>query len=222
MTSKIKITIFPNKKNLFYWPAAKKIVSIIRESSKKFPDWILICNNDITFSDKFFFKYLKSINSKRYPIIGPDILNDVGNHLNPFMLKPLNIIQKIYWKFYFSSYIISKILLIIKKTMKSILIKNKKIKSQKKQIVYSVHGSGILFSSHFFNSGGWLDGNFDLYGEELSVSEIAKKVSTPITYFPDLKINHHEHSITKLINKKLLYEKSRQSYFYIEAKYFKK
>tara|TARA_Y100000739_G_C20535972_1_gene431270 strand:- start:86 stop:943 length:858 start_codon:yes stop_codon:yes gene_type:complete len=221
-TSRVKITIFPNKKNLFYWPAAKKIISLIRESSIKLPDWILICNNDITFSDKLFFKNLKSIDSKRYPIIGPDILNDLGDHLNPFMLKPLNTIQKTYWKLYFSSYLISKILLLIKILIDPILSMNKKIKSEKKQIVYSVHGSAILFSSHFFDSGGWLDGNFDLYGEELSVSEIAKKVSSPIAYFPNLKIKHHEHSITKSSNKKLLYEKARQSYFYLNAKYFKK
>ena len=51
--SKLNIDIFPNEKNLFYWPAAKKIITSLYDVNKTIPDWTLICNNDITFIDEF-------------------------------------------------------------------------------------------------------------------------------------------------------------------------
>jgi GT2 family glycosyltransferase len=113
-------------------------------------------------------------------------------------------------------------MLIINKCLKSsfsLLKVENKVKEQK---VYSVHASAILFSSSFFNSGGWFDDNFELYGEELSVSEIAKKISIPIHYVPKLKIMHHEHTSTKKTNKRLLFDKARKSYHYINSNYLKK
>ena len=221
--SELNIDIFTNKKNLFYWPAAKKMIESLNNLKKSIPDWILICNNDITFMDKDFFKKLEKINLTKYPIIGPKIVNNNGKNLNPFMIKPFNFISKLYWRLYFISYPISILMLKFKKYIKLIFLNSKtqNTKHHKKQ-VYSVHGAAILFSSHFFKSGGWLDDNFELYGEELTVAEIAKIISIPIYYMPELTIKHNEHTNTKKINKRLLFKKARYSYHYINSKYFKK
>ena len=109
--SKIDIDIFINEKNLYYWPAVKKVISDLRSSTSKFPDWILICNNDITINDRYFLKKLEKINPIKNPIIGPDITNTKGEHLNPFMDKPLSKLNYFYWWLYFISYPTSRILL---------------------------------------------------------------------------------------------------------------
>ena len=97
------------------------------------------------------------------------------------------------------------------------------VKNQKKQesinTVYAVHGAAILFSDYFFEKGGWLDSNFDLFGEEITVAKIAKKLDIPITYFSQLKIMHQEHSNTKKIDKKTLYLKGKQCFRYLESTY---
>ena len=216
--SALNIDIFSNKKNLYYWPAAKKIIS----TTKNLPDWILICNNDITFNDKNFFKKLEKINPKTNPIIGPDITNKNGDHLNPFMIKPSNLLKNIFWRLYFLSYRTAKIFIGINRIISRVKSILKKDEKQTIQEVYSIHGSAILLSSYFFKSGGWLDDNFDFYGEELTLSEIAKKLSLPITYYPELKIKHHEHENTKKIDNKILFYKARDSYNYVNSKYIKK
>ena len=119
---------------------------------------------------------------------------------------------------FFLSYPTSRLFLIIRKFIHILFPKSLSI-IKKPKVVYSVHASAILFSSYFFKSGGWFDGNFELYGEEMSVAEIAKAINIPITYFPNLKIFHNEHTNTKRINKKILFEKARESHRYIVSNY---
>tara|TARA_B110000014_G_scaffold244246_1_gene215266 strand:+ start:2352 stop:3179 length:828 start_codon:yes stop_codon:yes gene_type:complete len=216
------IEIFPNKKNLYYWPAVKKIISSLNPRQETFPDWILICNNDISIKDRLFFRKLKKLKKNKYPIIGPEIIDSNGLRLNPFMYEPLSSMAHLYWKLYFFSYPTSIFLLKFKEIFKIFFPNLKSKKNNLSGVVYSVHGAAILFSSHFFESGGWLDDNFNFYGEELTVAEIAKKLSIPINYVPSLVINHNEHTNTKKINRRKLFKMARDSYNYINLTYFKK
>ena len=219
--STLDISFFTYKQNYYYWPAAKKTLSALIQQLNDYPDWIMICNNDISFQDKDFLKKLKDIDSKKYPIIGPDISTPNGNKLNPFMLSELSFAEKSFWWMYFRSYLLSLVLLKLKSFINSIFPKSKVENQSFFQKVYAIHGSAILLSKYFFIRGGSLDDNFDMYGEEMSVAEIAKSLKIPITYCPKIKIMHHEHSITKNINKKLLFNKAKESYEYIKSAYKK-
>tara|TARA_Y100000590_G_scaffold470547_1_gene666215 strand:- start:955 stop:1785 length:831 start_codon:yes stop_codon:yes gene_type:complete len=219
--SKLDMKIFSYKKNHYYWPAAKRIIEKMKNSIGAYPDWVIICNNDIIFSDSSFIKQLIKIDRKKYPIVGPNIINSNRKKLNPFMSSPLSPIQSIYWKLYFFSYPLSKILLGIKNIFSffSKILESKKINTVQK--VYAVHGSAILFSNYFFSNGGWLDDNFEMYGEELTVAEIAKKLNLPVTYFPQLEIIHHEHRNTGSMNKRSLFYIAKKSHQYFESTYKK-
>ena len=116
--SNLEIDIFAYKKNLYYWPAAKKVISEIIDKDISYPDWILICNNDITFPDINFFDKLKKIDVNKYPIIGPNIINTFGLSSNPFMEVPLKRLERIYWDLYFLSYYTSHFIRILNKWFK--------------------------------------------------------------------------------------------------------
>ena len=219
---KLNMDIFPFNENRYYWPAAKQVLSNLKASSIDYPDWVMVCNNDITFPDEDFFKKLIKIDPIKFPIIGPKILNDTNESLNPFMTESLSWKERLYWWLYFISYSGSRCLLKSRKIWKKFGWNKKSKNRDQAKEVYAIHGSAILFSSSFFNKGGWLDDNFDLYGEELSVAEIAKKIGAAITYYPELKIIHHEHANTGQTNNKLLFEKARESHRYIQSTYLKK
>lgn len=212
--------IYPNNKNIYYWPAAIKLISTLKQNLGLYPDWVIVCNNDITFPDKNFFKILKKINLKDFPIIGPKIIDSIGQELNPFMYSPLSMIEKFYWNIYFISYPFSLIMILINKFIKFINFK-KQPKNNQEKSVYAVHGSFILFSNYFFKKGGWFDDNFEMYGEELTVAEIAKKLDIPVSYFPELQIIHNEHRSTKKIDNRLLYIKAKKTYKYFKSAYLK-
>ncbi len=219
--TKLDAKIFSFKENFYYWSAAKKVIDNLKDINNYYPDWIIVCNNDIIFSDSNFFNQLKKIDAKKYPIVGPNIINSYGKKLNPFMTSPLSTLQSFYWNLYFISYPFSVILLGIKKIISffSLINKSKNIKRVKE--VYAIHGSAILLSNHFFNAGGWLDDNFEMYGEELTLAEIAKKLNLPVAYFSELNIIHYEHGSTKKMNKRDLFLKAKMSYKYFQSTYNK-
>ena len=219
--SKLDIKIFSYKKNLYYWPAVKKVINTMKGMIGSYPDWVIVCNNDITFKDKNFFKVLSKTNKEKYPIIGPNIINSKGFQLNPFMIYPLSRFEKFYWNIYFFSYPLSIIILNIKKLIETYYKKSKAKSITTNQQVYAVHGSAILFSNYFFDKGGWIDDNFEMYGEELTVAEIAKNLNLPITFFPELRIIHHEHKSTRKINRRLLFNKAKKSHRYFQSEYLR-
>lgn len=219
--SKFDIRLFSYEKNFYYWPAVNKVIENLKNLIGNYPDWVVVCNNDITFPDKTFINQLSKINKKEYPIVGPKIINPEGQNLNPFMISPLSIIQRFYWNLYFCSYYLSKILITMKNIVKIFDTRKQSENIMNNKEVYAVHGSVILFSSYFFQKGGWFDNNFKMYGEELTVAEIAKKINLPVTYVPQLKFLHHEHRSTGMVNQKSIYHIAKESHKYFRSTYNK-
>ena len=119
--SSLNIELFFFKKNYYYWNAAnlilkEKIINHYR------PHWTIICNNDIIFNDKLFFEKLKKYDSKKFHLIGPNILNKRKIQLNPFMVTPLNSRKIFFWDIFFKSYYLSLFLKIILKIKKFFLL----------------------------------------------------------------------------------------------------
>jgi len=220
-STKLDITISSYKKNHYYWPAAKKTIDNLKNKFGFYPDWVIICNNDIIFNDKSFFLKLSKINVRKHPIIGPNIITPHGQALNPFMKTPLTNLEKLYWDIYFLSFHLSVVMLKIKKMLRKCIKKSNSENLTTNQKVYAVHGSTILFSNYFFEVGGWIDDNFEMYGEELTVAEIAKTLKIPVTFIPQLKILHDEHSSTKNIDSQVLFSKAKQSHKYFKSVYLK-
>ncbi len=79
-----------------------------------------------------------------------------------------------------------------------------------------------FFPNIFFDKGGWLDDNFSLYGEELTVAEIAKQVGCPVTFNPELKLIHQEHTSTQKMDQRSLFNKARESHRYVISQYMDK
>ena len=62
--------------------------------------------------------------------------------------------------------------------------------------IYAPHGAFMIFSKHYFTRGGWIDDNFNLYGEEITTAEIASNNNLEIHFLPELEVSHVEHSST--------------------------
>ena len=222
IASDVEIELFPFSINQFYWPAANRVINKMLAIHGSYPDWIMVCNNDIKFQDSNFFKNLEKIDLRKYPILGPEIIaENTRLPLNPFMVEPMSTIKKLYWKIFYVSFSFSRLLLVVKKIRDRLFYNN-----QPKNIgllpVYAVHGAAILFSKYFFEQGGCLDDNFSLYGEELTVAEIAKQVDCPVTFNPELKLIHQEHTSTQNMDQRFIFKKARKSHYYVMSKYIDK
>lgn len=217
-SSSLDIELHFFRKNLYYWPALNKLIKIKKNSNLKKPDWIIVCNNDVTFIKKDFLIKLKNY-VKDDCIIGPKIINEKNENLNPFLKIPLTKSNINFWNIYFSSYFLSRIINLILK-LKTFFIK--KSNTIKKMEVYAAHGSMIIFSYNFFEDGGYLDNNFKMYGEEITNAEISKNIGYKIIYDPEFEIFHKSHASTNLIDSRELYKLAKKSHYYILKKYLKK
>lgn len=172
------------------------------------PEWVIVCNTDISFKDKDFFLKLKEY----YPghtatpaVIAPDIILETKGlpssykHQNPhFMKRPTKTHLKFY-KLFASSpyiYIIWEIISGLRyKLINKLNFQKGLSKSYGRTIkIYAPFGAFIIFNKNYFESGGTLDYECFLFGEEIFVAETAYKLNLNVIYDPRLKVIHREHS----------------------------
>jgi len=218
--SKIDIKIIISATNLYYWGAANYALNEVDLNVNNYPEWIIICNNDILFNKSDLLSKILSFNSKYYPILAPSILTSKTNKdLNPFMVKPINFLAKVYYSIFYLNSILGLIIYKSRQLSKIICSSFKSTRSQGK-FIYAPHGSFIIFSKHFFINGGYLDRNLTMYGEEFTSAEIARNLKMPIYYEPDMEVIHVEHSSNK-INWFTSFHLTKKAYYYYLREYLK-
>ena len=189
--------ILTPEKNIYYWGGANFALDYLSKKNDKFPVWTIVCNNDILFDNQFFSQLLNK-NPQDFPVIAPRIYSEKNNRdQNPYLLTPLSLLYKIYFRLYILNKWMAKIVYVLGRIINIMIIKQQNERGGKKQkTIYAPHGSCVIFSSHFFNNGGYLDTGFKMYGEEISTAEISRNLGMNITYMPDLIVLHEEHAAT--------------------------
>ncbi len=216
--SNVDIKIIISPKNLYYWGAANYALDQIDLNANNNLEWIIICNNDILFSRKDLLSKIMNYNSKNYPILAPAILSSkTKKDLNPFMVKRINNLAKAYYSIFYLNSITGLIIYRFRQFLKMIArIFNSSNTNSK--FIYAPHGSFIIFSKIFFQSGGYLDQNLTMYGEEFTTAEIANKLQISICYEPDIEVVHIEHSSNK-INWFNNFHLTKKAYYYFLKEY---
>jgi GT2 family glycosyltransferase len=88
------------------------------------------------------------------------------------------------------------------------------------QPIYAAHGAFMIFSRHYFESGGFLDSNLFLYGEEISVGEICAALGLSVVFNPRLVVLHNEHLSTGSRLTRSSYENLKYAIRYIASTYW--
>lgn len=182
-------------------------------------DYVIICNNDIIIEDVNFFEQLIE-NINKADVIAPAIISLLTlKNQNPYRENKITKVQKILYKIYNTNYYLASMSLFLWKGLKS-LRKTKYSEDKSERNIYSGHGSFMIFSSQFFQKGGYIDENLFLYGEEESITGIANELNMTIKFIPELVVMHDEHKATDSTNfTKSIYNYQRTAYLYIKNKY---
>ena len=212
-----EFSIFTNDNNYYYWGAFSKAVKRLPNDLNQRPKWIIICNNDITFSKDFFVE-LDNIDHHHH-ILAPSIISMTKNEdLNPFFYFPLSKLEKLYYAILYTNHSFSRVVQYIGSIANRF---RKKLRSapQNGDLIYAPHGSCMIFSEEFFHRGGFIDTGFKMFGEEISTAEIAKKIGAKIYYHPKLIAKHYDHQTTSSLSSKQLYDISKETFFYLKKTY---
>ncbi len=220
MRSTLDIKVYFSSNNLFYWGAANYALNKLNLDINNIPDWIIICNNDIIFNKTDIIVKLQNMDSNNYAVLAPSVISIKSKkNQNPHMLYPISKLDRLYYNIFFinsvSGLFIYQIRTFLKKIFYIFSI-NKTIESRE---IYAPHGSFMIFSKLFFNNGGWIDTNFEMFAEELTTAEIVRKLNMSILFNPDLEVIHDEHSTSGLKTWKEKFYIFKRSYYYFQQKY---
>lgn len=184
--------------NLYYWGAAKFALETEAPSPAEMPDWVVICNNDVTLDDPLFLRKLRALDRSKFPIVAPRILATSGEDQNPLLEVPPGPLTRLKWRIYDANYRAARTLLAIHRTYLTIATQRGRPAPAEtvSRIVYAPHGACLILSSEFFRRGGELDTAVPMFAEELTIAAMATRLSLPVWYHPNLHVSHREHSTT--------------------------
>lgn len=216
--------------NRGYFGAARFAFDHYRAQGNLLPDWVIVCNHDISIEDKDFFTKLLQENPEGVGVIVPRILGLPGKvDQNPFMRRRPGRLRWTQLRLVSSNYGIATLwdwLWRRKSELRSWLAVRRKdsllIRKAKHETVYAAHGSFIIFSRRYFEAGGFLDGNLFLYGEEISVAEISRLLGLPVVYVPSLCVFHKEHESTGKSLNRFTFECQRKALRSLSSLYMSK
>jgi len=200
--------------NIGYFPAARLVIDDIDISKYNF---VIISNSDIEIVS-FPLNILKDLEEKKsIGLVGPSIVNLMGEQQNPFLVTRLSFSRRLFWNVYYKSYLLS---LVIAWLRKKLVIKKVSREPLKSQAVYAVHGAFMIFTNSFFEKGCKIKDDFFLYAEEISSAEECRKVELGVQTVPKLKVIHKENISTKGLNSRSKWLIQRDSYRTLIKNYF--
>ena len=218
--SALKTLLIDSFSNTFYWGGVTLALHAKDLDYANGPSWIIACNNDILFRQKDFLLKLSRIDPEFYPVIAPSIISIVtGKNLNPYMVRPIKTMAKLYYGIFFFNSVTGLLIYKFRNLMKKLFTLLTIASIKQGRTIYAPHGAFIIFSSLFFQKGGWLDENLTMYGEEFTVAEIARRLQLPVHYRPDLEVIHVEHSSTGGQNWAQSFAAIKTAYYYVKREY---
>jgi GT2 family glycosyltransferase len=210
--------------NRGYFGAARWALDSFLSRGQK-ADWIILCNNDITFGDRRFLAKLLECDPNRGQVIAPAILDrQTGADSNPFLRQRPSPAQLLYYRFWQLHYglmwiqqWLSPYVRILRRCVASCL---QRPSLSQRASIYAPHGAFLIFSRGYFEAGGYIDDGFFLYAEEFSIGEICRRLNLPVVYDPRLCVEHNAHRTTGRMCNRVSYAQSCEGMEYILRKYF--
>lgn len=191
------------------------------------PDFVAVSNVDLIFDG---CELLNSIGKLTYDktvgVYAPKIVSTIaGKDQNPHMVdRPKRTIYKLHSLIYRSlfGYLLVSLTSSARRRLMSIFRSNfdRHFLGGGTRHIYAPHGSFMLFTKAYFESHGDLDFKSFLFGEEIYVAEILRKINLKAMYVPQIAIIHNEHQSTSMVSLKRRAAFTRQSSSYLVKEFF--
>lgn len=220
--------VLPFGSNLYYWGGAAAAVAWLRQQTNLTPSWYLICNNDVVLEERVFLERLTRHSPLQDVIIAPGITSLAdGRQQNPFLVAPFGPLARLKWRLYFAHYWIAASLLRLRSTCATMRIavtgagarRAEERAETGRSTIHAAHGAFVILSQVFFELGGYLDTDFRMYGEEMSLAGVARALGLPIIFDPELRVWHGEHSTTGRGLSRNKYDMEREAHMHFVRKY---
>lgn len=186
-------------KNLGYFGGAAAALAD-HLKSHPLPDWVIVSNPDVYFSDRDVLQRLCDSHRGDEPaVIAPSIRTvDTLVDQNPYMrVRPSRFRMHLY-RWLFSAYPVDVVyegLSWVKHRALELVSKVRPPATASSPArIYAPHGSFIALHRSYFQRGGTLEHGAFLFGEEIFVAETVRRLGLNVLYEPAIVIEHTERS----------------------------
>ncbi len=220
--------------NLGYFGNAAWGVAKFLEN-RMLPDWVIVSNSDIAFTDNDALSLLLSYEKKGAPaVIAPTIISGVtGQDQNPFMRNrpPMYRMHFRKWVFrFYATYLVYQLLSLVKRMLITLVeqitgaIKGRTSENpvSKPVKIYAPHGAFIIFHNSYFDAGGDFNYGAFLFGEEIFVAEAVLNLGLSMVYDSRLEVVHKEHTATGTFKSREMVKHIAESSAYCANSFFRK
>lgn len=216
----LRVNVVMSPDNLGYFGGASYgLQSSIDETFS--PEWTIVGNCDLEILDSKLFSVLRNyVQDPNLGLVAPSIISTTsGKDSNPFFVDPPALNRFKLWRLIFSNYytaIFWELCSTVKIGLWQMLSRFKPDSQPLEKTIYAPHGSCFIFNRNYFQRGGTFNYECFLFGEEFFVAEEARRLGLNVRYDPQIRIVHHEHSITGEIasRQKIKYIREAQQYWY--------
>jgi len=206
------VHIIFNKENLGYFKGLNTGIRYLRDNHKDI-SYIVIGNNDLIFPDKFVKSVIDNeIVFEKYPVISPDLINLDGKHQNPHVIQKISWFRELVYDFYYSSYLLARVITLLAKKTKSFTDRNDEGKFRVAQTIWQGYGACYILGPLFFKYFEDLWAPTFLMGEEFFLSRQIENEKMKVYYDADFVVIHQEHASVSKIPRKKIWELSRKSH----------
>jgi GT2 family glycosyltransferase len=193
------VKAFATGKNLGYFGGAAAALAD-HLKSHSLPDWVVVSNPDVYFSDHDVLLRLCDAHRGDEPaVIAPSIrtVNKLVEQ-NPYMrVRPSRLRMHVY-RWLFSAYpvdVVYESLSWVKHRALELLARERpKPSASLPEKIYAPHGSFIALHRSYFERGGSLEYGAFLFGEEIFIAETARRLGLTVLYEPAVALEHTERS----------------------------
>ncbi len=175
-------------------------------------DFVVIGNNDLYFESNFVEELKKMQVNNDILCIAPNIIRLDGIHQNPHIINKFGFKENLYRKLYYSNYYVSIVLQKFYNSLKFMINPTNRVGNEKEMIITMGYGACYILNKNFFNHFKELDAPNFLMEEEGVLANQVLSVGGKTLYFPNLIVNHHDHTSIGKIPSKKLYNFAKESY----------
>ena len=176
------------------------------------PDWdyIVICNNDLSFDDSFCSRlFSKKYNSKVFAIC-PNIITSDGIFQNPHIKTRISKFRRLQFDLYFSHYSVARLFSLILRFVRP--VKSSPVIPAEGCELHMGIGACYILTASFLSRFNNLEYPHFLYGEEAYFSNQIHSARGILWFDPDLQVEHAESASLSKIPKRMGYEFARSGY----------
>jgi GT2 family glycosyltransferase len=224
--SKKNVYLVTPDKNMGYLPGANYGYTWAKQQWA-LPDFVAVANVDLVFDGGELLKSIEKLTyDKTIGVYAPKIVSAItGRDQNPHIIdRPKRSLYKLHSLIYSSlfGYMLVSLTSNARRWLMSIFRTNVNARSPAggHRRIYAPHGAFMLFTKAYFESGGDLDFKSFLFGEEIYVGEILRKINLQAVYVPEIGIVHDEHQSTSMVGLKRRAALTKQSSSYLVSEFF--